>query len=388
MSIAFPLALIALAAWVYLAWFHGRFWRAEEWDAHQPVAHDLDLWPAVTAVVPARNEAEGIGEAMRSLLGQDYAGPFDIIVVDDQSDDGTAEIARAAAEEMGAADRLTVLTGSALPEGWTGKLWAVSQGIAEARSRNPVYLWLTDADIRHQPDCLADLVTRSEKNGLALATLMVKLNCTSFAERFMIPAFVYFFAMLYPFGWVNDAAKKTAAAAGGSMLVRRETLEQAGGIERIRSQVIDDVALSRLLKPHGPIWLALTERSYSLRRYADLAEVGFMISRSAYTQLGYSVWKLVGTLVGMTLIFVLPVVFALFADGGAQWFGLAAWIIMALTLQPVLGLYRLTPFWGLALPAIAAVYLWFTFLSARAYWQGRGAMWKGRAQAVAPHEGS
>ena len=374
---------LALAIWLYLLTGRGRFWLARERDGDEP-AFQPDRWPSVVAVVPARNEADVIGQSLQSLLRQDYAGPFRIVLVDDGSVDGTAEIAVQAAESLGTRDRLDVLTGSAVPSGWTGKLWALQQGIQHVAvsDAQPDYLLLTDADIGHTPDNVRSLVTRAALEDRVLVSLMAELSCAGLAERFLIPAFVFFFQMLFPFPWVAQKARRTAAAAGGCMLVRRGALERAGGIAAVRSEIIDDCALARRLKQQGPIWLGLTRRARSLRPYDGLEGIGRMISRSAYAQLGYSPLLLIGTVAGLAWIYLAPPILTVLATGPARGMGLAAWIAMALALQPMLRFYRVSPFWGLAMPAIAAVYAGFTIHSALQVWRGRGGMWKGRPQAM------
>jgi hopene-associated glycosyltransferase HpnB len=328
-------------------------------------------------VVPARNEADVIERSIGSLLAQDYPGGLRVVLVDDASDDGTAARAQGLA---GAHGKLTILTGRTLPAGWTGKLWAVSQGVAAAGS--PTYLWITDADIAHDPQTLRRLVARAEAGGLALVTLMARLQTGTWPERLLIPAFVFFFDMLYPFGLVNDPRRRLAAAAGGVMLVRREALVAAGGIAAIRAEIIDDCALGARLKAQGPIWLGLTRTSVSLRPYTTLGEIGRMVSRSAYAQLGYSPWLLAGTIAGMLLVYAAAPLLAVFAGGLARWLGLAAWLLMAISFQPMLRYYRLSPLWGALLPLIGAIYTAFTLQSAIEVWRGRGGMWKGRAQAA------
>jgi hopene-associated glycosyltransferase HpnB len=372
------LALLSLAIWLVLLFGRGFFWLARERDDRDEPPEPA-AWPSVTAVVPARNEAELIARSIGSLLAQDYPGRFRVILVDDQSGDGTGAAARALGGE-----RLTVLEGAAHPAGWTGKLFAVYQGVAHANAQDPPeYLWLTDADIAHAPDNLRRLVARAEANKFVLTSLMAKLNCESFAERFLIPAFVFFFDMLFPFAWANDPNKRTAAAAGGCMLVRREALARAGGIESIRHEIIDDCALARRMKGQGPIWLGLTERATSLRLYPRVADIRAMISRSAYAQLGYSPLLLAGTVFGMALLYVAPLA-GLLTGGPGAFFGTLAWAAMTAAFQPMLHLYRRSPLWGLAMPAIGVFYGAFTFDSAVQHWRGRGGMWKGRAQAISP----
>ena len=365
--------LVSLVVWLVLAFGRGFFWLARERD--DAAVPEPMSWPSVVAVVPARNEADVIATSLGSLLKQDYPGPFRIILVDDQSDDGTAEAAGA----LGGT--LEVVTGASHPAGWTGKLFAMAQGVARA-AETPDYLLLTDADIAHAPDNLRRLVARAEQGKLVLVSLMAKLRCDTFAERFLIPAFVFFFDMLFPFAWVNSPRRATAAAAGGCMLVRREALARAGGIEAIRSEIIDDCALGRLMKAQGPIWLGLTERATSLRPYRNIGEVHRMVARSAYAQLGYSPLALAGTVAGMVLLYVMPL--AGLAWGGlAALFGALAWSVMTVMFQPMLHFYRVSAFWGIALPAIGIAYTIFTIDSAVQHWRGRGGMWKGRAQAIA-----
>jgi hopene-associated glycosyltransferase HpnB len=371
-------ASIALAVWLYLLLGRGAFWRCSERDDREPA--QLPQWPRVAAVVPARNEAETIAKSIGSLLAQDYRGGWDIILVDDDSGDGTADIARRQAQSL---ERLRVVTSHTLSAGWTGKLWAVKQGIdaAAALPQAPDYLLLTDADIVHAPDSVSRLVARAQTSGLALTSLMVKLRCESFAERANIPAFVFFFQMLYPFTSVNRPDSAVAAAAGGCMLVRADVLRQAGGIEVIRGALIDDCALAKTLKTHGPIWLGLTDRVHSIRPYPALADIRRMVVRSAYAQLRYSPLLLMGTAAGMALTYLVPPLMAIFGSGAARAIGLATWALMAMAFQPTLRLYRLSPLWGIALPAIALEYLIFTLDSAYQYVRGRGGSWKGRAQA-------
>lgn len=373
-----------LAIWLYLVAARGNFWLCSQRDDWKPAAPLA--WPRITAVVPARNEAHGIAACIGSLLRQDYPGNWSVILVDDGSDDGTAGLAHAAAAAVNKAASLQVIEGRPLPAGWTGKLWAVRQGIEAAQNMVPPpdYLLLTDADIVYQPDVLKDLAAQAANEKLVLTSLMVKLRCESPAERGLIPAFIFFFQMLYPFSWVNRRDRATAAAAGGCMLVRADVLRQAGGIEAIRGALIDDCALARILKAHGPIWLGLTERVHSIRPYPDIEEIRRMVARSAYAQLQYSPLLLAGTVLGMALTYLAPPLMTLFADGNARIFGLAAWGLMALAFQPTLRLYRLSPLWGLVLPAIATCYMLFTLDSALQFARGKGGQWKGRIQATGP----
>jgi hopene-associated glycosyltransferase HpnB len=327
-------------------------------------------------VVPARNEADVIQSSLGSLLAQDYPGPFHIVLVDDQSDDGTGPLARALDPE-----RLTVLTGGARPEGWTGKLWAMNQGVEYATALRCEFLWFTDADITHSPDNLRQLVARAQDGNKVLVSLMARLSCKSYAEHFLIPAFVFFFDMLFPFGAVNNPHAPVAAAAGGCMLARRAALERAGGIAAIRHNIIDDCALGRAMKRQGPIWLGLTDRAVSLRPYDHISDIQHMVTRTAYAQLGYSPWVLAATLLGLAMVYLAPVMTALFAWGPSQLAGWLAWIIMAAMYVPMLRFYRLSWLWAPALPLIGLFYAVFTFQSALQHWAGKGGMWKGRAQA-------
>ena len=369
------LSLLSLAIWIGLLLFRDGFWLARDTDAGMVASPAA--WPAVTAIVPARDEADVIGPAMASLVAQDYPGAFRIVLVDDGSSDGTGSIARRAAQ---GSDRLAVIEGSPPPTGWTGKLWAMQGGVVQTTDM-PTYLWFTDADIAHAPDTLRSLVARSEQGGLVLDSLMAELRCDSFAEKALIPAFVFFFQMLYPFGRVNRPTAKMAAAAGGCMLVRREALKRAGGLAAIADAIIDDCAMGAALKAQGPIRLSLTRRSVSLRPYGGWSEIVAMISRSAYAQLGYSPLLLAGTLAGLALLYIAPPAFALFGHGGGRLAGALAWAAMVVCFQPMLRFYRRSPLWGVALPAIGVVYGAATALSAWQHIQGRGGMWKGRAQA-------
>lgn len=369
------LAGLSLAVWVYLLLAHADFWRARETD--EAPAPSPRVWPEVLAIVPARDEAAVIGRAIASLLAQDYPGPLRVVLVDDGSSDGTADFAREAA---GGDARLRIVAGSAPPAGWTGKLWAIETGL-RASSKGAPWLWFSDADIRHAPDTLRSLVARAEHEGLALNSLMARLETGSLAERALIPAFVFFFQMLYPFARVNDPRRRLAGAAGGCMLIRRASLKAAGGMAAIAHAIIDDCAMGRALKAQGPIRLSLTRRSESVRPYGDWRAIGAMIARSAYAQLGYNPAMLAGTVAGLAVVFLAPPFAALFGHGLARAFGFGAWGLMALAFQPMLRFYRRSPLWGVGLPLVAAFYAGATIASALRHAQGRGGMWKGRAQA-------
>ncbi|MGQ0676913.1 MAG: glycosyltransferase, partial [Rhodospirillales bacterium] len=347
-------------------------------------------WPGVVAVVPARDEADVIERSIGSLLAQDYPGRFHVVLVDDGSGDGTADAARRLAAARKDGSRLTVVRGSALPQGWAGKMWAVAAGIKQADAAHPdaPFLWLTDADIEHAPGVLRALVARAEAGKLDLVSVMALLHCKSAWERLLIPAFVYFFQKLYPFPRVNDRADALAGAAGGCMLVRRAALEAAGGIEAIRSAVIDDCALARSLKRGGPIWLGLSREVRSIRPYPGLSGIWKMVARSAYDQLGYSPLMLAGTVAGMLIVYLAPPLLALgqpwHASALAASLGAAAWVLMAFSYLPTLQLYRQPPVLGLLLPVAGLLYDLMTLDSALAYYRGRGGWWKGRAQAPRP----
>ena len=308
-----------------------------------------------------------------------------MIVVDDHSDDGTADVARAAAVRAGAGSRLTVIAAPPLPAGWTGKLWALAQGVARcnAAPEPPTYLLLTDADIRYTPDAVAALVSSAVAHHQVMSSLMVALRCESFAERALIPAFVFFFQMLYPFAWVNEPHRRTAAAAGGCVLLQRSALAAAGGIPAIRDALIDDCALARLMKPHGPIHLALGEQVESRRAYGRYADIRRMVVRSAYAQLRFSPWRLVFVVAAMLLVFVAPVALAFAGHGWTRVLAIATWLLMGALFMPMLARYRVPRWTGFALPAIASVYLAFTVESAWLHVRGRGGLWKGRVNATA-----
>ena len=429
------IAAASFAIWVYLLFGRGGFWR----EGVLPPAPVPSRWPGIAAVVPARDEAEFVGAALGSLLSQDYPGAFSVVLVDDHSTDGTPERARETAEALGAAERLSIVPARRLPPGWTGKLWAINEGLeaierwtATAQGQHPSdtscprlsrastdsfgakedvdgrdkhghdengendverrtsdtlskrepiepeLILLTDADIVHHATNLRELAARIEA-GVDLASLMVKLRAESLAERFMIPAFVFFFEMLYPFSWIRDPAKRMAGAAGGCVLVRREVLRRIGGIAAIRGEIIDDCALGRAVKEGGPIWLGLSGQTRSLRRYPALGDIWRMVARTAYAQLGYSPVVLAATVLGLALTFVAPVAVSL-SGGGSAMLGLAAWAAMAVAYLPTLRLYGRSPGWAPLLPLIAIVYMAATLDSARRHWLGKGAEWKGRIQ--------
>ena len=376
------IGVLTLVIWVYLAFANGTYWWIRPFLNDDTAFSKLNHWPSVAVVIPARNEAQTIERVLESLLAQNYPGSFRIVLVDDHSDDTTGLLARKFISRGSSSRQLDVLSGEPLPAGWTGKLWALQQGVEHARTYAPDLLWFTDADIVHGAGTLEQLVLRAEANHLDLTSLMVLLQTNTFAERLLIPAFVYFFLMLYPPLRIAAANASTAGAAGGCILIRSQALERAGGIAAIRSEVIDDCALARAVKRSGGrLWLGLTRRSVSLRNYAQAGEIRDMIARTAFTQLSYSTLLLAGTLIGMFLTFVAPVLLLFTAQRLPSLFGLLAWILMAVTFLPIARLYRIPVAFGLLLPFIAVFYSYATWLSAGRYWLGRGGQWKGRTQA-------
>ena len=373
-----PLAVLASAAWTYLIVGRGGFWRSDVRETSGRGATQSQLWPRVTAIVPARDEAATIGACVDALLRQDYAGAFDVIVVDDHSTDATAQQARAAA--AGAVRQLTVIAAPALDPGWTGKLWALNHGIRHAQSRvdAPEYLWFTDADIVHTADALRGLVGEAVDERRVLVSRMARLRCESLAERALVPAFIFFFQMLYPFAWINRTSGRTAAAAGGCMLVERQALQAAGGIAAVRGALIDDCALARRLRSQGAISLRLTEGSRSLRSYRTVGDFRRVVVRTAYAQLGYSPWLLAAAIAAMGVTFLVPPLCAIIGTGATRAMGASTWLVMALAYRPTLQFYGVSPLWGMALPAIAGAFLVFTVDSAWQSARGRNGLWKGR----------
>jgi hopene-associated glycosyltransferase HpnB len=374
------LALLVFAIWIYLLAFRGGFWRVECLPAP-----DLETEPSVVAVIPARDEAEYIAGAVASLVAQDYPGDLHIVVVDDHSADRTAATARAA----GPAGKVTVVTAETMPPGWTGKLWAMSQGVAVAAKREPEYLLLTDADIVHEPGNLRDLVARAEVEHRDLVSLMVRLHCQDARERLLVPAFVFFFFKLYPPRWVASPARRTAAAAGGCVLLRRTALERIGGLDSIRGEIIDDCALAGRVKPGGGISLGLGDGARSVRPYGSWRSLWDMIARCAFAQLGFSAPILAGAMVGLALTYLAPPLVLLFADGAlAKGLAAVAWAAMCASFVPMLRFYR-CPLWiAPLLPLIALFYMAVTCASAVQFWRGRGGAWKGRYQAPATRPGT
>jgi hopene-associated glycosyltransferase HpnB len=377
------LAVAGLLIWLYLLIGHGSFWRLPEHDKRFAVpGARAPEGVHVVAIMPARDEADVVSTSLRSLFRQEFRGRLDVVLVDDESTDGTAEVARATSEQEGARDRLTIRQGR--PErGWTGKLAAMNRGFAHVLSRpeRPDYVLFCDADIAFAPGLVERLVAGASARGAVLASLMVKLRCESVAERWFVPAFIFFFQKLYPFSRVNDPESRVAAAAGGVMLVRPEALERAGGLEQIRGALIDDCALGKLLKREGPIWLGLTDDAWSLRPYPHYRDIEQMVTRSAYAQLRYSPWRLAAAVAGMGLVYLAPPILAVSGPEPSALPALVAYLLMAQAYMPTLRFYGLSRIGAFALPLVAACYTWFTLLSAWRHGRGRGGAWKGRYQA-------
>ena len=374
----FGLSLLTLVVWCVLVFARAGFWRVRKpAPSPQPAT-----WPPVIGVIPARNEADVIARAVTGVLSQQYPGPLQLVVVDDHSNDGTADIARAAAVSIGKGDALTVIAARDLPAGWSGKVWAQSEGLAAADQRMPdaAFVFLTDADIWHGPQTIRELVARAEHEQRDLTSLMVRLRCESWWERMIVPAFVFYFAKLYPFKSVADPRSKVAGAAGGCMLARRSALARIGGFAAIRGELIDDCSLAAKIKAGGSIRLDLADDSVSLRPYDDWQSLWNMIARSAYTQLHYSPLMLAGATLGMILTYLAPPVLAL-AGGAAAWPAWLAWILMAISYRPMLREYRQPAWLAPLLPLTALFYLGATLDSARRFYLRRGGQWKGRTQA-------
>ena len=362
------LAGLAVGVWVWLLLGWGRFWQAGPVLA----AGGAVAGPSVVVVVPARDEAGVIAGSVRSLLAQDYAGPFRVVVVDDGSSDGTGAVVRGIGDA-----RLAVLTGSPRPAGWSGKLWAVAQGLEAAEGA--AFVLLTDADIVHAPGHVSALVAQAERGDFDLVSEMVALRCVSWAERALVPAFVFFFQLLYPFAWVNDPLRATAAAAGGTILLRRRALERIGGIASVRGALIDDVALARAVKRGGRIWLGHAALARSVRDYPGVGDIWRMVARTAYVQLRYSPVLLVLTVLGMGLVWMVPPAAALAGDGAARVLGGVGWAAMAWSYWPTLRRFGRSVLWAPALPLVAAFYVAATIGAAVNHYRGRGVAWKGRA---------
>ncbi|PSB24274.1 glycosyltransferase [Stenomitos frigidus] len=440
-EIGLGITLLSLVIWLVLIFGRGQFWRSDQFlkdeslmdegkrqkdksDPTYPSA--FSPYPFICAIIPARNEADLLPVTLRSLLTQTYPN-LQIVLVDDHSTDGTADVARQTAQTCDRASTLTVIAAEPLPAGWTGKLWAMEQGIryAQTLSPQPDYFLLTDADIEHHPEKLHQLVAKAQADNLDMVSLMVLLRCKSTWEKLLIPAFVFFFQKLYPFRWANDPSRKLAAAAGGCILIRREALTEIGGLQILRQALIDDCSLAQAVKglgsrkaggaaeareqtselktqdlelktlhphtphptpytlqPTGKIWLGLTRQTHSLRPYPSLKTIWDMVARTAFTQLNYSLLMLVGTLVGMTIIYVVPLVSTIAGLLTGNWtialVGLVTWLLIAVAYLPTLLLYQCPPLLAFGLPAIAFLYTLMTLDSAFRHWRGQGGAWKGR----------
>jgi hopene-associated glycosyltransferase HpnB len=395
-EIQLGLTITSLVIWIGLLCFWGQFWRTDQRlvDAGTETSNlSPEGYPSVCVVVPARNEADVLPTSLRSLLTQDYPGSYSVVLVDDFSTDGTAAVAQQIAQDCHKSEQLKIISGVPLPAGWTGKLWAMEQGTRYAQELTPPpdYLLLTDADIEHNKGNLRRLVAKAQPEHLDLVSLMVLLRCEGFWERFLIPAFVFFFQKLYPFRWVNNPTHTMAAAAGGCILIRRDALNRIGGIQVVRQALIDDCALAKVVKSSSPskntsekgrIWLGLTSSTRSLRAYPSLSSIWDMVARTAYTQLNYSPLLLLGTLFGMTLVYLVPPLGVILGGLTGHWLvaiaGLFGWLLMAVAYFPIVQFYGCSPVFALALPAIAFLYTLMTLDSAVRHWQGRGGAWKGR----------
>lgn len=364
-----------LLIWLYLVFYRGMFWRLRE------EASALPPGPAsrIAIVIPARDEAETIGPAIRSLAAQNFTGSWHVFLVDDHSTDGTAEVARSSAPP----NLLTVTAASPLAAGWTGKLWALEEGVRQAESFRPDYLLFGDANVVHSAGDIARLAARAEAAGYDLVSWMVKLRCETFAEKALIPAFMFFFFMLYPPAWTESARRRTAGAAGGCILLRWKALVRIGGIAAIRGELIDDCALAKVVKSTGgKIWLGASSNALSIRSYGSFGEIGRMISRTAFWQLRHSAVLLAGAIAGMFVTYMLPPLLLLTGRPPARVLGASAWILMLIAFAPSLRFYGRSLLWAPALPLVAVFYTGATIHSAIRYWMGRGGEWKGRAQDV------
>ena len=377
------LVSLALIIWLYLIIFHGQFWLCNQYLKENKLVDS----PKISVIIPARNEAEVLPISLTSIANQDYQGEFNVNLINDQSTDNTQEIAQQITKNFSELVKINIIQGQDLPEGWTGKLWAIKQGIDYSKKTfQPDYFLLTDADIKHSQNNLKQLVAKAEKDNLELVSLMVLLRCQSFWEKLLIPAFVFFFQKLYPFPWVNNPHQKTAAAAGGCILIHAKALERIGGIEVLKDALIDDCTLASFVKKTLPenksMWLGLTDQVYSLRSYADFKSIFNMVSRTAFTQLNYSLPLLFGTLIGMFITYLIsPLGLILGLINHNLLIILLSsltWLLMAISYYPTLKLYKLSLLWGFNLPWIAFLYSVMTFNSALRYWQGERGKWKGR----------
>lgn len=377
------LVILSLIIWLYLITFHGQFWLCNQYLKAQEIVSK----PKISVIIPARNEAKVLRISLTSIANQDYQGEFNINLIDDQSTDDTQKIATEISQQFSPLVNINIIQGQDLPQGWTGKLWAMKQGIDYAKKTfQPDYFLFTDADIEHSKNNLTQLVAKAEKDNLELVSLMVLLRCQSFWEKLLIPAFVFFFQKLYPFPWVNNPQKKTAAAAGGCILISAKALDRIGGIEVLKEALIDDCTLANFVKKTLPqnksIWLGLTDQIYSLRSYPDFKTIFNMVARTAFTQLNYSLLLLFGTIIGMFITYLIPplgLIVGIFNHNLLLIIlSSLTWLLMAIAYYPTLKLYKLSFLWSFNLPLIGFLYNLMTFDSALRYWQGEKSKWKGR----------
>ena len=392
MTLPVALGLLSLAIWIYLLRWRDGFWRADQWLPPNPSRSVGEPWPGVVAIVPARNEVGTIARCLQGLVDQDYPGALSVILVDDASDDGTGEAARIVLDAHGERRSGLVIEAPPLAEGWTGKLAAMETGVRAAETFAPeaAFVWFTDADIAHDPRTLSRLVAKA-REGRDLVSLMVRLHCSSAWERLLIPAFVFFFQMLYPFPAINAAPSRVGGAAGGCVLLRRASLSSIGGLAAIRGALIDDCSLAEAVRARGGrLWLGLADSSRSLRPYAELKEIWDMVARTAYAQLSYSPLLLLGTIIGLVLVFLVPPLLLLTVPFHksllAFGLGAAAWVLMAKAYLPTLRVYHGTRLRAFGLPASATLYMAMTVSSALRHWRGAGGQWKARTY-KAPGEG-
>jgi hopene-associated glycosyltransferase HpnB len=384
--------ILALLIWMVLWLLHGGFWKLEPF-LPQP-EEDLS-WPDVDVIIPARDEADILPHALPTVLGQDYPGKVRVFLVNDQSRDGTAEVARQLADASPCGERLVIVESASRPKGWTGKLWALQQGIKASETHAASLVLFTDADIAHEKSSLARLVTQSLQGDYDLVSLMARLQASGFWSRLLVPAFVYFFAMLYPFKRIADSRSRCAGAAGGCVLLRRRALKKAGGLPAIAGALIDDCSLGRLIKRHGRsgggrIWLGFTREVVSMRSCTDLSTVWRMVVRTAFVQLHHSWLLLLGTVFGMTLVFLVPPLCFFVggwdlilhngnvAAGFSAISGGVAWAVMTRTFRPMIRLYRQPLCMAWLLPLAAYLYTVMTVDSALRFLRGEGGAWKGR----------
>lgn len=372
------LTILVLLIWIYLVAFHSGFWRIHHF---QLPAVGSAAKASVAVIIPARDEADVIGRAVSSLLRQDFGGDIRLFVVDDHSTDGTANAARASAGMLGSSEKVSVIPSDPLPLGWTGKVWAMQQGWQAACDISPEFILFTDADVEHSPDNVSRLLAQAEVGRYDLVSLMVRLRCENLREKFLIPAFVYFFFLLYPPAKISNPRSRVAGAAGGCILIRREILETIGGLESIRGEIIDDCSLAKRTKAvNGRLWLGVTDETRSLRSYGTLSNIRDMIARTAFNQLRHSMVLLAGCVAGMLLTFIAPLLLVSSNKLAIGWIAMAACMLMFVSYMPTLRLYRINPLNALTLPFAALFYTYATILSAWNYRLGKGGNWKGRDQ--------